>query len=79
MDNEMLERIAIALEDLARDGDVGSQLNLIKGELYEIAGNTKSIAASQSALVRLLENMSVSCQSTSYPDTRFLRVLSESE
>ena len=79
MDNEMLERIAIALEDIARDGDVGSQLNLIKGELYEIAGNTKSIAASQSALVRLLVNMSFSCQSTSYPDARFLRVFSESE
>ena len=92
MSNELLERIADALDELAGNGDnrgiaaeisllgdIGSQLNLIKGELYEIAGNTKSIANSQRALVSLLENMSFSCRSTTYPDARFLRVFSESE
>ena len=85
-----LKRIAEAIEtlelvgdatvaELSALGDVASQLNLIKGELYEIAGNTKSIAASQSALVRLLENMSFSCRSTTNPDARFLRVFSDGE
>ena len=92
MSNELLERIADALEELAGNGDsrgiaseismlgdVGSQLNLIKGELYEIAGNTKSIANSQRALVSLLEDMSFSCQNKHHPTARYLRVFSDSE
>jgi hypothetical protein len=59
MNNELLERIADALD--------------------EIAGNTKKIAASQRALVSLLDNMSFSCRSTTNPDARFLRVFSDGD
>ena len=89
MDNELLERIADALDRLATNadtvgaetelGDIGSQLNLIKGELWEIAANTKSIANSQRDLVDLLANMSFPFKSITYPNGRFLRVLVESE
>jgi len=85
-----LKRIADAIASLEQVGDaavaelstlgaIASQLNLIKGELYEIAGNTKSIAASQSALVDLLANMSFACRSTTNPNARFLRVFSDGE
>ena len=90
MSHELLERIAEAIEtlelvgdatvaELSALGDVASQLNLIKGELYEIAGNTKSIANSQRALVSLLEDMSFSCQNKHHPTARYLRVFSDSE
>jgi hypothetical protein len=85
-----LKRIADAIASLEQVGDaavaelstlgaIASQLNLIKGELYEIAGNTKSIANSQRALASLLEDMSFSCQNKHHPTARYLRVFSDSE
>lgn len=77
---ETLEQVGDATAaELSALGDIGSQLNLIKGELYEIAGNTKSIASSLCALVDLLDNMSFSCRSTTNPNARFLRMFSDGD
>ena len=87
LQDELLERIANALDELAGNGDnrgiaseismlgdIGPQLALIKGELHEIAGNSKSIAASQRALVNLLENTTFRVHGHLDTDARFLRV-----